>query len=175
MMKLGCGTIPKDGLVVKVKDYSNGTISWFYGILLKNNGHPSVSEWYIKYFDGNDCAVLRMEEVYSATILRIALKRKWYDMIEAGIKKEEYRTIKDYWMVRLIAGGDPANWTKKDERGIQYKEFDLIEFKNGYGHKVPTMYFEFNGIDIGPAVPEWSDNWQGEVFRIKIGKRVDNN
>lgn len=105
-------------------------------------------------------------------ILRLTLKKKWFDMYVDGIKKEEYRQIKDYWVNRLIEGGDPANWTKKDGDGIQWKEFDLVEFKNGYGKNAPTITFEFKGIDIGEAVPEWSDNWKGDLFRIKVGKRI---
>lgn len=100
-------------------------------------------------------------------ILRLPLKKRWYDMIASGVKKEEYRTIKEYWVTRL-----------KDKSLINpqpFKQFDLIEFKNGYGKNVPTMLFECEGIDIGPAVPEWSDNWKGDVFIIKIGKRIDNN
>ena len=30
-------------------------------------------------------------------ILHLNLKAKWYDMIESGIKKEEYREIKPFW------------------------------------------------------------------------------
>lgn len=41
-------------------------------------------------------------------ILNLTLKAKWYDMIEAGIKKEEYREIKDFWKIRLM------DWVKKN-------------------------------------------------------------
>lgn len=34
--------------------------------------------------------------------LVLVLKKKWFDMIDSGIKKEEYREIKDYWIRRLI-------------------------------------------------------------------------
>lgn len=30
-------------------------------------------------------------------ILDLPLKAKWYDMIESGVKPEEYREIKPYW------------------------------------------------------------------------------
>lgn len=30
-------------------------------------------------------------------ILRLNLKSCWYEMIERGEKKEEYREIKEYW------------------------------------------------------------------------------
>ena len=34
--------------------------------------------------------------------LRLNLKGVWYDMIESGEKKEEYREIKSYWTKRLL-------------------------------------------------------------------------
>ena len=34
--------------------------------------------------------------------LHFVLKRKWWDMIESGDKKEEYRTQSDYWIKRLV-------------------------------------------------------------------------
>ena len=38
-------------------------------------------------------------------ILDLPLKKEWYNMIESGIKKEEYREIKPYWCNRLLYGG----------------------------------------------------------------------
>jgi len=29
------------------------------------------------------------------------------------------------------------------------------------------------GIDVGKAKPEWSDNWQGDVFIISLGKILE--
>ena len=34
-------------------------------------------------------------------ILDLPLKKEWYNMIESGEKKEEYREIKPYWIKRL--------------------------------------------------------------------------
>ena len=34
-------------------------------------------------------------------ILNLPLKAKWYDMIESGIKTEEYREFKPYWIKRF--------------------------------------------------------------------------
>ena len=35
-------------------------------------------------------------------ILYLPLKKKWFDMIVSGIKKEEYREINEYWTKRLV-------------------------------------------------------------------------
>lgn len=37
-------------------------------------------------------------------ILHLTLKKKWFDMIASGEKKEEYREIKPYWEKRFICG-----------------------------------------------------------------------
>ena len=34
--------------------------------------------------------------------LHLTLNKKWFDMIAAGVKKEEYRSIKTYWIKRLV-------------------------------------------------------------------------
>lgn len=34
--------------------------------------------------------------------LDLVVKGKWYDMIEGGIKKEEYREFNPYWCNRLV-------------------------------------------------------------------------
>ena len=55
-------------------------------------------------------------------------------MILSGEKKEEYREIKPHWDSRLYS-------IKKQHKKIiskQQKQFDAIEFKNGYGDKRPT-------------------------------------
>ena len=35
-------------------------------------------------------------------ILDLVLKHQWYDLIEVGIKTEEYRELKPYWIKRLM-------------------------------------------------------------------------
>ena len=37
----------------------------------------------------------------------------------------------------------------------------------------PRFEIEFKGISIGKAVPEWSDNWQGNVFVLKLGEIIE--
>lgn len=35
-------------------------------------------------------------------VLYMPLRKEWYEMIERGEKREEYRTISPYWMERLL-------------------------------------------------------------------------
>ena len=71
-------------------------------------------------------------------ILRLTLKRKWFDMIASGEKREEYRT--------------PGKWILSRLEG---KEYDRIEFKNGYGKGVPTMEVEYFGWAYSFGKPHW--------------------
>lgn len=108
-------------------------------------------------------------------VLHLILKKKWFDMIASGEKKEEYREVKPYWVQRLTW----HEFHKCDLLELLYREiesdvyrhdFDLVCFHNGYSKSSPAMTFYFKGIYIGFAKPEWSDNWQGDVFVIKLGE-----
>ena len=96
--------------------------------------------------------------------LHLTLKKKWFDMILSGEKKEEYREVKDYWCNRL-------EWVPSREIII----YHVIKFRNGYSKNAPELTIECLGIERGKAKPEWSDNWQGEVFVIKLGKIIEIN
>ena len=67
-------------------------------------------------------------------VLHLTLMKKWFDQIQAGTKKVEYREIKPYWTKRLF-----------DEAGNSVK-YDLIHFKNGYSKDCPEMKVEFLGV-----------------------------
>lgn len=55
---------PQQGDRVYVYDTDKtGQVRKYYGTLMKNTDYPEVSEWYIKFDDGNDCAVLDMDSV----------------------------------------------------------------------------------------------------------------
>ena len=61
-------------------------------------------------------------------ILKLTLKKKWFDMIASGEKKEEYREIKP-WIISRLAG----------------KQYDAVEFSNGYGSSVPKVTIKYLG------------------------------
>jgi len=93
-------------------------------------------------------------------ILKLTLKKKFFDMILSGDKKEEYREVKRYWQNRLQING---------YHRFEFINFDFVEFRNGYATNAPRITIECKGISIGKAKPEWSDNWKGDVFIIKLG------
>jgi len=116
--------------------------------------------------------------------LKLVLTHHWYDMIESGVKKQEYRTIKGSIVSKLfyVKHSEVSNdiFTKSliDHTNgcplIKHfsKSFDKVEFARAYDKNRKIMTFEIANIDIGTAVPEWSDNWPGNVFRIHLGKKI---
>lgn len=91
-------------------------------------------------------------------ILHLTLKKKWFDMILSGEKKEEYRDIKPYWSLRLV------------ENSNDLKQFDIIRFQHGYAANCPTMDVECKGIDVNVGVPEWGAEYGKAYFVISLGK-----
>lgn len=107
---------------------------------------------------------LKNETNMDNAVLHLALKKKWFDMILSGEKKEEYREDKQYWRNRLLIPGDVCD-------GRWYNE---IHFTNGYGKKVPYMRIEFKGlVDKERAIcnPNWG--YTDNVFIIKLGKILE--
>lgn len=102
-------------------------------------------------------------------ILHLTLKKKWFDMITSGEKKEEYREKKDYWVDRLC----DMDKCLKSNTYDHFKPFDTIVFRNGYAKNAPSITVNCEGIKVGTAKPEWSDNWQGDVFIIKLGEIIE--
>lgn len=108
-------------------------------------------------------------------ILHLTIKKKQFDMILSGEKKEEYREVKDYWMKRLagIQGcGTSYNFTLLCNAENKCKEYDTIFFKNEYSKKAPTIVIECKGIEIKKGKKQQgAPNYK--VFVIKLGKIIE--
>lgn len=102
--------------------------------------------------------------------LHLTLKKKFFDMILKGEKKEEYREIKMYWAQRLM-DGFPKTFGI-DRLNPDFKDFKEIEFRNGYGKNAPTMTVECRGVKIGMTKSEWCDDGEKESFIIQLGRII---
>lgn len=87
-------------------------------------------------------------------VLRLTLKREWFYMIARGEKKEEYRK--------------PGKWILSRLEG---KDYDRIEFKNGYGPNVPTMEVAYRGWEIGFGQIRWGAGFD-ELAVIHLGRVI---
>jgi hypothetical protein len=112
--------------------------------------------------------------------LHLSLKKRWFEMIACGEKKEEYREIKDYWTTRFVAsiiagkpiGNELSEIIKRGEYlSLSHKKFDRIYAKNGYSKTSPIIHWEHLGITIGEPNPSWCEpqNVGKKVFILKIG------
>lgn len=101
--------------------------------------------------------------------LHLPLKKQWYEMIESGIKTEEYREIKPYWTRRFIGMNQPLFSFRYGYQQANVKGYTHVKFS--YGYTKCTMTFEIKEITIGKGKLEWGAP-KGEVFIIKLGERI---
>jgi len=92
-------------------------------------------------------------------MLTLPIKKKWFDMIKSGEKKEEYREIKPYWTKRL-------GFEDKGTGGVLFVE-GYVLFRNGYGNDKPTIkcyvHIERNG-----GIQEWGAEPNKLYYVLKI-------
>jgi hypothetical protein len=112
---------------------------------------------------------LNLLKNYKMKVLHLTLKKKWFDMIASGEKKEEYREIKMYWATRL-QNGFVSTYGIDRSACPDWKEYDYIHFKNGY-NRPRTMNVEFKGVEIGYGHEKWGGGYK-EVFVIKLGEII---
>ena len=130
-------------------------------------------------------------------ILNMTLKRKWFDMILSGEKKEEYREIKDYWCRRLIKPLTPIDGDYFDEmicdlcslpkrhrslsELLKYFEchfvnFDAVKFTNGYGVHCDNFTIELNSIEVRkPNKEKCGSNGSENLFVLSLGRIIEKN
>lgn len=96
--------------------------------------------------------------------LKLTLNKKWFDLIEKGIKTEEYREVKPYWYTRLVNRTIANNGT--------FKHFDFVEFTNGYNKTSPQITMECLEIKQTTGKVEWGAVENTQYFVIKLGREV---
>jgi hypothetical protein len=112
--------------------------------------------------------------------LKLTLNKQWFDLIEKGIKTEEYREIKDYWITRLCfaifdENGNQRQLIKPDNidyHRLLFKDFDFVEFTNGYSKTSPQIIMECKVIEVGTGKFEWGAVENTQYFVIKLGREV---
>ena len=103
-------------------------------------------------------------------VLHLGLKRYWYQMIESGVKKVEFREAKEYWRTRI------ANWAHRMEG-----KTPVLEFQNGYSRFSPRMWFiagrgegvifTFSGADV-PVQHRELGEFPKARYALLIGEQV---
>lgn len=93
-------------------------------------------------------------------MLTLPIKKKWFDMIKSGEKKEEYRARNDYYYVRF----------KKIIDNLEKGQDQYILLRNGYSSKSPTIKIKVENILIGGGEKEWGYIGPEMCFIIKIAE-----
>lgn len=108
--------------------------------------------------------------------LTLTLNKKWFYLIKSGIKTEEYREIKPYWINRLTWHEfhwlEPEEIIKEAENKIPIfrKDFDIISANNGYAKECPNIKWQHKGIRIGTGNPKWGAEPGKQYFILEIGE-----
>lgn len=108
--------------------------------------------------------------------LYLVLTEKWYDMIESGEKKEEYRDFSMYWLRRLVDNSfyDQIASCVVGNRPVPFKPYKEVIFQLAYPKNPPRMTFKIKCIRIGHPQPGWcpKEAEGHDKFIIELGERI---
>ena len=117
-------------------------------------------------------------------MLTLAIKKKWFDMILSGEKKEEYREIKPYYESRLPAAfgyfftneklQTDYNFDVSLQKSIEAEHEIKVMFRNGYSKNFPSFIAKCT-LSIGMGREEWGAEQDKKYFVLKIIEIVKEN
>ena len=87
-------------------------------------------------------------------MLTLPIKKKWFDMIASGIKKEEYRAVTNYYNARLAKLSCPCK----------------IRLRVGYQKESPIIECTIKSISIGFGNIEWGAEPNTLYFILAISE-----
>ena len=96
-------------------------------------------------------------------MLTLPIKKKWFDMILCGEKREEYREIKPYYTARF-----QKVFNMVDDIPVDMKEIQ-IRFTNGYGYKVPAFIADCH-LEKRTGKEEWGAEKEKIYYVLCIEK-----
>ncbi len=91
-------------------------------------------------------------------MLTLPIKKKWFDMILSGEKKEEYREINVYYQSRFDKYAPTGGWPPE--------EFSII-LRNGYSKNSPSLKCEVT-VQVGNGKEEWGAEKDKFYYVLKI-------
>ncbi len=119
--------------------------------------------------------------------LTLSLKRQWFEMTKAGIKREDYRELTPYWYSRLclyLGEIKTQKWwiyyfvnhhSIDQEHHISFKSFDHNIMTLGYPKSTDSdriLKLEHKGIEIRTGNPDWGAEPNKLYFVIKHGEII---
>ena len=100
-------------------------------------------------------------------MLTLPIKKKWFDMIKSGEKKEEYREIKPYWFIRFKNNLEVYEYDWLGDSVEISKGKGTVIFKNGYQKNAPKIKCEIE-ITTGYGKKEWGAKLSELYYVLKI-------
>ena len=94
-------------------------------------------------------------------MLTLPIKKKWFDMIKSGDKKEEYREIKPYWLKRLSKNIIIFHYDGYGRHLIK------VVLKNGYNKNSPQLKCKCI-LSVGQGKQEWGAESGKEYYVLEI-------
>ena len=99
-------------------------------------------------------------------VLYLNLIGKWFDMIENGEKKEEYRECKLFYH-RIFSGGHVKI------KGKYYHPTDVIIcFSNGYHKNRRQMFFELKNVYARCGNVKWGAEAGKQYYCLLLGNKT---
>ncbi len=107
-------------------------------------------------------------------MLTLSIKKKWFDMILSGKKKEEYREIKPYYISRFRN----ISYDKRHLSGREFLERLKYEtnrhkfyicLRNGYSENSPSLVAKCT-LSVGAGKEQWGAEKGKEYFVLSIHK-----
>lgn len=121
-------------------------------------------------FENTDCFIRgkwnssNIQGQVGGIMLILPIKKKWFDMILLGEKKEEYREIKPYYESRFT-----NLWKGSLIGGLAERE---ILFRNGYSKNSPSFIAKCS-VKIGCGNPEWGAEKGKPYYILEIHEITD--
>lgn len=97
-------------------------------------------------------------------MLTLPIKKKWFDMILSGEKKEEYREFNSYYSGRLRRFN--CRERTDPEESWHRPKFQVL-FRNGYSRTSPS-FTALCTVRIGKGRPEWGAEPNKEYYILEI-------
>lgn len=88
-------------------------------------------------------------------VLFLTLKKRWFDMIAAGEKLEEYRDLKPFFETRL-----------------KNRHYDVVIFQNGYSPTSSRLTVEYKGVKIKTGKEQWGAVKGKLYFALQLGSVI---
>ncbi|MFV5702200.1 ASCH domain-containing protein [Flavobacterium sp. XS2P12] len=115
-------------------------------------------------------------------ILKLTLKKQYFDQILSGEKSEEYRDVKPYFVSRLTlvpvsefkywANESIADYFTKETDHFRY-DYDAVEFTNGYSKNSRKVTKKIKYISVAKGNEEWGAEKDKLYFRIHLGEEIN--